>query len=132
MPDLSLVKFDADMEAFAKLLDIKIDTVVQKITADVWARITGNFEARAAWGMSVGNPAPPTPPPAVDQREFYGPPSAPNFGSLKGDKIVYILNALPYIEALEDGHSGQAPNGFVRLAILEVEAEIDAIVALNQ
>lgn len=30
---------------------------------------------------------------------------------------IYISNSLPYISALNHGHSGQAPAGFVELAV---------------
>lgn len=35
---------------------------------------------------------------------------------------IYIFNNVPYIEALERGHSKQAPNGMVALSVAEVEA----------
>jgi hypothetical protein len=136
MPDLSLVNFEADMAAFAKLVDVNQADVVQKITLDVFARIVGNYSlhrhpvdtgrARAGWGLSMTTSIE-APPPGS-----YGPPPMPDVAQLDGTKVVYILNAVPYIEALEDGHSQQAPNGFVRLAIMEVEAEIQALLAANQ
>jgi hypothetical protein len=36
-------------------------------------------------------------------------------------QVLWITNNLPYIEALEDGHSGQARNGWVELALLKVK-----------
>ena len=36
-------------------------------------------------------------------------------------------NNLPYIEALENGHSQQAPLGMAAVTLAEVAAEIDAI-----
>lgn len=38
-----------------------------------------------------------------------------------GDK-TYIQNNIEYIQALEDGHSLQAPVGFIRISLLEVQA----------
>lgn len=37
------------------------------------------------------------------------------------DGIVYITNGLPYIEALEKGHSDQAPQGMVAVTIAELK-----------
>jgi hypothetical protein len=37
---------------------------------------------------------------------------------------VYFNNTVPYIEALEHGHSDQAPAGMVRLALAEVRSEL--------
>ena len=34
-------------------------------------------------------------------------------------KVHYIQNSVPYIQALEDGHSRQAPNGMVSLTQIE-------------
>lgn len=136
MADLSLVQFTADIAAFAKLVDVNQAQVVQKIALDVFARIVGNYtshrhpvktgRARAGWGLSMTTDIA-APPPGN-----YGPPPVPNVSQLDGKAVVYILNAVPYIEALEDGHSQQAPNGMVRLAIMEVEAEIEALLAANQ
>jgi hypothetical protein len=45
--------------------------------------------------------------------------------SLK-DQVVYISNNLPYAMPLEFGHSGQAPQGMVRVTALEVKSLIAA------
>lgn len=37
--------------------------------------------------------------------------------SFKLDDIIYISNNLPYIRALNDGHSKQAPSGYIDAAI---------------
>ncbi len=137
MADLSLIKFEADLNAFAELLDINQKDLTQKITADLWARITGNFpshrhpvdtgRARAGWGLSIGSPSPKSTPEGQ-----YAAPSAPDVSAIDGTQVVYLLNNVEYIGALEDGHSKQAPNGMVRLSILEVESEIEAILQANQ
>lgn len=48
-----------------------------------------------------------------------------NAAALKSDPfaLVYIQNNLPYIEALEDGSSTQAPNGMVTVTIAKLESE---------
>jgi hypothetical protein len=38
--------------------------------------------------------------------------------------VWWIYNNLPYAIALEYGHSRQAPNGMVRIALAEIEAEV--------
>lgn len=46
--------------------------------------------------------------------------------------VYYIVNNRPYAQALEDGHSSQAPNGMVGLAVLDypgLVAEAAATVA---
>jgi hypothetical protein len=42
-----------------------------------------------------------------------------------GDVAIFLTNNLPYIKPLEDGWSGQAPNGMVAITL----AEFDGIVA---
>jgi hypothetical protein len=37
--------------------------------------------------------------------------------TITGKKDVYITNSLPYIKALENGHSKQAPKGMVALTV---------------
>lgn len=43
--------------------------------------------------------------------------SAPAFG------VIYIANGLPYINRLENGWSGQAPAGMVRLTLDQIAAQ---------
>lgn len=38
-------------------------------------------------------------------------------------ELVWITNNLPYIEFLEDGGSGQAPEGMVAVTVAELESE---------
>lgn len=51
-------------------------------------------------------------------------------GALKGlmrhgiGEIIWIYNNVPYIMALEEGHSGQAPDGMVEVTFAEVAAGI--------
>lgn len=132
---LANVKFDADIDAFRKVIDSSWEEAYHKIILDLFARIVGNFEthrhpvdtgrARAGWGITTAESIP-APPPGT-----YGPPPLPDVSQLDGYTPAFILNAIPYIEPLENGHSKQAPNGFIRLAIMEVETEIETIVALN-
>lgn len=42
-------------------------------------------------------------------------------GSLNGDESIYIQNNLPYIKALEYGHSKQAPSGMVGVTMANAE-----------
>lgn len=127
MPDLSLVRFNADIAKFAKQLELDQKTIVQTLTLNIFTAIVeGNpvdtGRSRAGWAISIGSPDVPTPPPGN-----YGPPPAPDLSAIDGKQIVWILNNVEYIEALEEGHSqAQAPNGMVRLAIARAEADINA------
>lgn len=43
------------------------------------------------------------------------------------NKVLYIVNNLPYAERLENGWSQQAPNGMVAITMLEVEEWLDSL-----
>lgn len=43
------------------------------------------------------------------------------------DTVHYISNSVPYIQALEDGHSRQAPNGIVSLTAVEFQGIVNSI-----
>ncbi|MBW2635987.1 MAG: hypothetical protein JRC86_00420 [Deltaproteobacteria bacterium] len=45
-------------------------------------------------------------------------------GQTAVDNVHFIQNSVPYIVALEDGHSTQAPHGMVALATLEFQSII--------
>ena len=48
-------------------------------------------------------------------------------------KLHYIVNNLPYSIALENGHSGQAPQGMVGLTVTEYQTIVQrAVEDLNQ
>ena len=47
-----------------------------------------------------------------------------NIGEVEeGDRIL-ISSDIIYMHKLEDGHSRQAPDGFIRLAIVDAESQI--------
>lgn len=41
---------------------------------------------------------------------------------ISGKKDVYITNSVPYIKALEHGHSKQAPKGMIGLTVNELKS----------
>ena len=47
------------------------------------------------------------------------------YEAFQGFPVVHISNNLPYAARLEDGYSGQAPNGMVGLTVAELEAQFD-------
>lgn len=81
--------------------------------------------ARALWIPAVGQPdTTPRPRPVGD-----GAAPAPAGAGLSalagysiGDGPVFVSNRAPYIRRLNDGHSKQAPRGFVQAAIARVTA----------
>ena len=88
-------------------------SVIQKSPVD-----TGRF--RANWNISVGNPD-------LSTSEATDKTGSASIGKVASgiaqyklaDGSIFLTNNLPYAMRLEDGYSGQAPNGMVRLSIVE-------------
>lgn len=86
--------------------------------------------ARANWNVSEGDEDATTDPDATiedvppKQREGEGRIELMQFW--EGD-VLYVTNGLPYIQPLEDGHSGQAPQGMARLTVEELRPLADRI-----
>ena len=85
--------------------------------------------ARANWQYGFNSP----PQGALDDIDKSGVVSLGRIS--KGAKgspaagIHYIANNLPYAQALENGHSTQAPSGMVRLAVVDMQGIVAEIVA---
>lgn len=129
--DLSLYKFSADLTAFARTLDLNLATIVRKIAFDLFAELTKRTpvdtgRARAGWGVSIDVPDITTVPPEPPEGVTLPAPGLPNLSAVDGTQVVYILNNVVYIEALEDGHSEQAPAGMVRLSLALLELKIES------
>ena len=54
------------------------------------------------------------------------------FMNVKTDDDVIISNSVPYAEALENGHSRQAPNGIFRVVIPELKGDLKKWAAIAQ
>jgi hypothetical protein len=87
----------------------------------------GHF--RANWQLGIGS----LPSGEIDARDKTG---AATKAKLHGEipekaagKIYFVANNLPYAQALEDGHSGQAPEGMVALTEVEFQSMINKAVA---
>lgn len=135
---MAVVSLDIGIMEFAKTLDIAVPIVCEKITLDLWEKITmktpvDTGRARASWQLATGAPSAYVPPsqgtPSGKHKNDAKPPGEPAAAfpsdvAITGDDIIFITSSLPYIEALEGGHSKQAIAGMVEVAIAEVQAEI--------
>lgn len=126
----NIQKFSAQLDAFAEKIKVAPEKVQKKVAIDLWSSITRRTpvdtgRARANWFLSVGAPTQRLDPyPGAKTGEVPEPP-LPDVTNVDGYKSVFIINNLPYIEALEHGHSKQAPNGMVRLAIQSAQLRIE-------
>jgi hypothetical protein len=104
----------------------KLSTVFKSVALDVFGKIvfrtpvdTGH--ARANWQATVGSPAD-----GVVQSAQ--PPAAIAAAGL--DDVIYITNNVEYVEALEHGHSQQAPAGMVKVTVNEFKGIVNDNVLL--
>jgi len=79
--------------------------------------------ARANWQMTIGTPASGTIESTDQGRAMRNAPTV--LRRVRGDASIYITNNLPYIGELEDGHSGQAPRGMVKVTLREFEGIVE-------
>jgi hypothetical protein len=136
------MSFALDIQKFAQKCGANADLVTRKVVLDIGRSLVektpvGNPElwqnpdnkpdgyvgghARANWSHSIG---------ALVNQEFKEIDAT---GGASINRIIssvpvkaagevhYIQNSLPYMQALEDGHSTQAPNGMVALTETEFQ-----------
>lgn len=146
----NITQFNADLDAFAAQLDTQIATVVRKIAVEAFNSLTNltpvdTGRARAGWAMAIGQPSdflPPDVAPAdrKSRRKKKGvKPLKPIFekpdpdydvlAAVDGKQPLFITNSVEYIEALENGHSAQAPAGMVRITVAALEIGIESLSA---
>ena len=130
------MSFSADVSAFATKTGIKLDQVVRKVVFDMTSAMVmmtpvgdptfwkhpappgytgGHARSNYFWGVQRVGTIDPT-------KSTNGAPSlnrAAAFSTgLKAGGVVYLTNNLPYIMALEFGHSErQAPAGMARITV---------------
>jgi len=134
MATTNITQFTADIGAFVHKLtddDGMIALFVQKIALDLFAGIVDRTpvrtgRARGNWFLTTGAPSSSVAYLGAKEPDSVPYPSPPDVSKITGRESVFIINNLVYIEALENGHSAQAPNGMVALTMREVAARIEA------
>lgn len=145
------MSFSSDLAKFSAKTNSKLDRVVKKIVIDMGTRIVlrtpvgepstwqspappGYVGGRARANWQYGNGEMPQ---GVLDFVDKGGNSTVNkiIGGVQASKaasIHWVANNLPYIKRLEEGWSDQAPQGMVRLTVLEFEQTIrDALKNVN-
>ena len=120
-------KFTVDLTRIINKAKGRIDTVVQKVTYDLFKAVilkspvdTGRF--RANWAASVNSYGSVI----LDVEDKDGSETVNKMAGVvlntPAGNVVYMVNNLPYAIPLEYGHSKiQAPHGMVRLSIEEFQ-----------
>lgn len=80
--------------------------------------------ARGNWQLSIGSPRTS----ALDRTDKNGQgtigKAEAELESMRELRVIYITNNLPYIEPLMNGHSRQAPSGWVDAAVAKADAKL--------
>ncbi len=142
------MSFEDDIRRFSRKTDARVNLAVKKIVFDVATRLVlrspvgdasywrspappgyvgGRF--RANWQFAINNYDTTT----SDNVDAGGGKTLVRIGrEVPNDasgKVHFITNSLAYSKALEEGRSRQAPNGMVRLTVLEFEPIIKQVIA---
>lgn len=124
-------------QKFAQAINVNLATVVRRVSAELFNKITlrtpvDTGRARASWQVSERAPGTGQTVVVIPDNApgTYGPPNASNAAAMakaSGKTSIFIVSNVPYMEALENGHSEQAPVGMVQISIAEVVGSIKAI-----
>lgn len=107
-------KIDLDLAKFRMTLTLKLKAKVEQRTPVLSGRL------RASWAASDGVPSTWVPP--EGQSNALGPIEADFSHPFESS---FITSNLPYVMAIEFGHSKQAPQGMVRIALAEMQTELE-------
>jgi len=125
------MSFSVDLSKAIEKAKGRTEIVVKKIALELFSNIvykspvlTGRF--RANWNCSIGS---------VDKStsEATDKEGSGAIGRVRAEvtkytldgRSIYLANSLPYAERLENGWSDQAPQGMVRLSIIEINNAIN-------
>jgi hypothetical protein len=124
--------FGDQIAAFAEKTEDKLSVSVRKISLELFSRVilktpVDTGRARGNWQVSVGNV--PNGTLEIEDKSGSATISAATAAAsgLRAGDVIFLVNNLPYILRLEDGHSGQAPAGMVALSIQEFQQIADQI-----
>ena len=112
----SAVEFDRQLDKLTRHMEKDIVRLYEKATFDLYSRIAERTpvdtgRAKANWSISLD----------PDDAEVFAEVSrrVTTFKMEIDSGDIYIYNNLDYIEALEGGHSGQAPQGMVAVSLAD-------------
>ncbi len=126
---MALGNFELDIQRFVDKANGNIDLVFRKISLELFKRVilkspvlTGRF--RANWQVAIGS----IPSGTLELNDKTGTATISKVQAtamqVKAGQVITLCNNLAYALPLEFGHSKQAPNGMVRLTVLEFGAVV--------
>lgn len=125
--DAPLAQFNQEIQAFGQKVPEKLTLLQKKVVLEALRRLVmktpvDTGRARGNWQVTIGDPA-------MNQLETTDKNGAGTIAQglaaishLPGYQVVWISNNVDYIEALEHGHSKQAPQGMLALTVEELRA----------
>ncbi len=118
------MSFVLDVRRWRVKTERQLLLVIRKVALEIFRRVVmrtpvDTGRARGNWQVEIGTPRGGV----IDRFDPNGQRTLFDAESLiaqwQGDAAIFLFNNLPYILRLEDGWSGQAPNGMVRLVLEE-------------
>ena len=121
----NLAQFNKELDDFAKKVPEQLTLLQKKVVLEALRRLVmrtpvDTGRARANWQVTIANPA-------EDQISVTDSEGAATIAKglaalvgLPDNQIVWISNNVDYIEKLEHGGSGQAPEGMLSITIEEL------------
>lgn len=116
-------KFSADLQKLAQALGLTAIDTARSVGLEAY-RILSSDARKEKGGTPVGNPSLWKNPDAAPPGYVGGRARASWQFSQTSPVSVKVESNLPYIVALEFGHSSQAPQGMVRITAARLEGEI--------
>lgn len=121
----NLAQFNREVTQFAKSIPGKVTVMQKKIVLEALRRLVKKTpvdtgRARGNWQVTIGSPVDGQ----LDKKDPEGDSTiAIGLAALAGlppFQVVWISNNVDYIEFLEEGSSGQAPEGMLAITIEEL------------
>jgi hypothetical protein len=126
MPNNDAKKFALDLNRFADKVELDLSEFRKRVTLGIKQKIetktpvdTGRL--RSSFAVSDGAPSDFVPP--EGNTNALGPIEA-SFSAPYDTS--FVTSNLPYVIAVEFGHSDQAPQGMIRVALAEMQTELEA------
>lgn len=118
--------FSQQIDEFVKKAEGNLDKVLREFSMELVEKVmertpykTGH--ARASWWAALNDPA------GVSSGSTTAAAATLALAGAKWGDVVYINNNAAYINALEYGHSKQAPNGMVRITLAQAGQMLERI-----
>lgn len=125
----NLAQFQRELEQFTKKVKIAPDTVARRLQFSVFRGVVQRTPvdtgwARANWQMAKGARPTDNPVPKPAKGNVISEPQ-PRAQPTAGSSVYWVVNNVPYIVPLENGHSKQMGKGYmVRRTLVAVQNEI--------